>query len=262
MTPSFPFFRHFWAIFSPCRAEGLFFFLGQFFSHFWISARFPFYTRPPDSQLSDHSSDPFLPSTCKVLWDRALTSVQGINSKLSKVPGYMGPVVTERGRGARFLSQHFDSARVAAGLPCGEVYWAQGVPIEYDEGDIPELLRAARWQVQLIPFPKRVRGSVMHLKVRSTSPPPRTLLRVSTQQEIITLHVVPYNPSAPKKPMPVQEPPTTWAAALKSTLGLRWEPPYTGVSTPPSPEIPKKSQNGLPGPPRPECQKSVEKVPK
>ena len=38
-------------------------------------------------------------------------------------------------------------------------------------------------------------------------------------------------------------------------------PPYTGVSTPPSPEIPKKSQKGVPGPPGPECQKSVEKVP-
>ena len=43
--------------------------------------------------------------------------------------------------------------------------------------------------------------------------------------------------------------------------GLRLEPPYTGVSTPPSPEIPKKSQKGVPGPPGPECQKSVEKIP-
>ena len=43
-------------------------------------------------------------------------------------------------------------------------------------------------------------------------------------------------------------------------VALRWEPPCTGVSTPPSPEIPKKSQKGLPGPPRSECQKSVEKV--
>ena len=42
---------------------------------------------------------------------------------------------------------------------------------------------------------------------------------------------------------------------------LRVRPPYTGVSTPPTPEIPKKSQKGVPGPPGPECQKSVEKVP-
>ena len=42
---------------------------------------------------------------------------------------------------------------------------------------------------------------------------------------------------------------------------LRLQSPYTGVSTPPSPEIPKKSQKGVPGPPGPECQKSVEKVP-
>ena len=46
-----------------------------------------------------------------------------------------------------------------------------------------------------------------------------------------------------------------------TTQVLRWEPPYTGVSTPPGPEIPKTSQKGLPGPPGPECQKSVEKVP-
>ena len=42
---------------------------------------------------------------------------------------------------------------------------------------------------------------------------------------------------------------------------LRLQSPYTGVSTPPTPEIPKKSQKGVPGPPGPECQKSVEKVP-
>ena len=43
--------------------------------------------------------------------------------------------------------------------------------------------------------------------------------------------------------------------------GLRLEPPYTGVPRPFGPEIPKKSQKGLPGHPGPECQ-SVEKVPK
>ena len=44
------FFHHFWAIFALFRAEGNFFFVGPIFSHFWISARFPFYTRRPDSQ--------------------------------------------------------------------------------------------------------------------------------------------------------------------------------------------------------------------
>ena len=48
----FLFFRHSWAIFSPFRAEGHSLFFGQFFSHFWISARFPFYARQPDSQAS------------------------------------------------------------------------------------------------------------------------------------------------------------------------------------------------------------------
>ena len=42
---------------------------------------------------------------------------------------------------------------------------------------------------------------------------------------------------------------------------LRLEPPYTGVSRASGPEIPKKSQKGVPGRPGPECQKSVEKVP-
>ena len=45
------------------------------------------------------------------------------------------------------------------------------------------------------------------------------------------------------------------------TLMLRLHAPYTGVSTPPSPETPRKSQKGVPGPPGSECQKSVEKVP-
>ena len=42
---------------------------------------------------------------------------------------------------------------------------------------------------------------------------------------------------------------------------LRLEPPYTAVPTPSGPEISKKSQKGLSGPPGPECQKSGEKVP-
>ena len=43
-------FCYFLAIFSPFRAEGHFLFFAIFFP-FWISARFPFYTRRPDSQL-------------------------------------------------------------------------------------------------------------------------------------------------------------------------------------------------------------------
>ena len=42
---------------------------------------------------------------------------------------------------------------------------------------------------------------------------------------------------------------------------LRLEQPYTEVPRPSGPEIPKKSQQGLRGPPGPECQQSVEKVP-
>ena len=47
----FSIFSPFGASFSPCRAEGHFLFFGPIFSHFWISARFPFYTRRPDSQI-------------------------------------------------------------------------------------------------------------------------------------------------------------------------------------------------------------------
>ena len=41
------------------------------------------------------------------------------------------------------------------------------------------------------------------------------------------------------------------------TLGLRLEPPYTGVPRPSGPETPKKFQKGVPGPAGPECPKSV-----
>ena len=40
---------------------------------------------------------------------------------------------------------------------------------------------------------------------------------------------------------------------------LNCNPQRTGVSTPPSPEIPKKSRKGVPAPPGLECQKSVER---
>ena len=44
---------------------------------------------------------------------------------------------------------------------------------------------------------------------------------------------------------------------------LRLQSPYTGEGFPhPSPEIPQKSQKGLPRPPSPECQENVEKIPK
>ena len=49
--PQFPFFRHFWAIFFPTSGRWPFSIFWPIFSHFWISARFPFYTRRPDSQL-------------------------------------------------------------------------------------------------------------------------------------------------------------------------------------------------------------------
>ena len=46
---------------------------------------------------------------------------------------------------------------------------------------------------------------------------------------------------------------------LSLRLVLRLESPFTGISTPPSPEISRKSRKGRPAPPGPECQKSVEK---
>ena len=47
------FFGHFWAIFFPISGRGPFSIFQPIFSHFWISARFPFYTRQPDSQSLD-----------------------------------------------------------------------------------------------------------------------------------------------------------------------------------------------------------------
>ena len=48
-SPQIPFFA-IWGHFFPCRAVGHFLFFGQNFSHFRLSARFPFYTRRPESQ--------------------------------------------------------------------------------------------------------------------------------------------------------------------------------------------------------------------
>ena len=169
-------------------------------------------------------------STHRVLWDKETTTVAMVNSKYSKVPGYAGPVVTSKGCGARILAKHFDSARVMAGMPCGELWWVQGVPLEYDESDIPELLRAAGWNVQLVPHAKRVRGTVMHLKVRAEKAPPQSLLRVATKQEIITLHVVPHQVTTPKREDVPKAEPTTWAGMVKQTLGK--EPAHVVSSDP------------------------------
>ena len=51
------------------------------------------------------------------------------------------------------------------------------------------------------------------------------------------------------------------SAQAESTQGVRWQSPYTGVSTPPSPEIPQKSQKGVPAFPGPECQKVLKMSP-
>ena len=155
----------------------------------------------------------------RILWDKELTQVDAIHAKYGTIRGFAGPVVTQAGSGARFCAHHYNAAREEAGLPTGFVYWVHGVPVEYDEQDVPKLLAAANWKVEVVANAKSVRGQVMQVKIRAKTEMPMPVIKIRTQAEIVTLQIREHNANSMKMPEKSKEGPQTWAQVIRSSLG-------------------------------------------
>ena len=87
----------------------------------------------------------------KVVWDKTMKQLQEVSSKFSQLSGYMGPVLSRRGLGARFSASAYQEARGAAGLEQGNVYAITGLAVENSEQDIVSIMQETGWQVSFIP---------------------------------------------------------------------------------------------------------------
>ena len=127
-----------------------------------------------------------------------------------------------KGLGARFEAQAYQCARSQAGLPTGEIHVIQGFPLDMAEAELKDILADAHWITEPMMVSRRVRGRMAHMRVRSAAPPPHEshdILRVISQDEVITLHILPL---IREKPVALKEPdlaPQTWSDAFKRALG-------------------------------------------
>ena len=57
------------------------------------------------------------------------------------------------------------------------LYWAHGVPVDYDETDAPYLLSATGWTVTLVLHAKQIRGQLIEVKARAQKPPEKMVVK-------------------------------------------------------------------------------------
>ena len=122
----------------------------------------------------------------RIIWDRETETLPQIRAKYEGVPGFLGPVLAAKGNGARFGEKDIDRARQQSGLPVGTVYHLMGVPVEYQPEDVVPLLAELGWCTTLMPGWRRVKNELAQYKVRATTPPPREVLRIQQDGEILT----------------------------------------------------------------------------
>ena len=156
----------------------------------------------------------------RIIWDREADNLKKVRTKFESLPGFAGPVLTDKGCGARFDEKFIDQARQQAGLACGEVYWVSGVPVEFEPQDLPTLLAELGWTVTLLQGGRRIKGNIAHYKVRAAQRPPREIFRVRQANEILTMHVK-EAANVVKKPTKDKSDPgnDTWAQVIKNSLG-------------------------------------------
>ena len=111
---------------------------------------------------------------------RECQKVEDVYKKFGGLPGFVGAIATQNGCGARFREHQYAAARGEAGLPTGTVFTVDGIPVEFDEDAIPQLLAAMNWHIKVIPYSRRVRGQVAQIKVRAQQPPERMVARLKT----------------------------------------------------------------------------------
>ena len=92
------------------------------------------------------------------------------------------------------------------------MYVIQRIPVDYSEQDLVPLMADLGWV-------RRTRGPVAQIKIRSETPPPKTVIRMVTSHEVITLQV--REARMPERQEKLQErtSPMTWSEAAKQALG-------------------------------------------
>ena len=164
---------------------------------------------------------PLGPSNDKfaIIWDKELTLMKELRAKYEQLPGYAGIVLTQTGAGARVVKEKVNDARRMAGLQAGHLYVIQGLPVDYSEQDLVPLMADLGWVISIVPFTRRTRGPVAQIKIRSETPPPKTVIRMVTSHEVITLQV--REARMPERQEKLQErtSPMTWSEAAKQALG-------------------------------------------
>ena len=157
----------------------------------------------------------------KVTWDREATTLETMHKKFGQIPGFSGVVLSSKGLGARVKEALYQDARQKAGLAVGKVFLITGLPVDHSEQDIVTLMSECKWQVQAIPGSRKVKGQMTQVKVRAEADPPKTVLRVSSDREIYTLHIQEqlHPVRSPQRSEPEQPDNRTWADAVRTTLG-------------------------------------------
>ena len=156
----------------------------------------------------------------RVVWDRETSTLKGLQKKYSHIQGYSGPVLSSKGIGARFQEASYQAARQKAGLAIGTVYLITGLPIENTEQDTVELMKECQWEVTPLSGSRRVKGRMAQVRVRAQSPPPTSVLKVTSGREISTVYIQEAAVAPPQQRRPEPDTPSrTRAEALRSTLG-------------------------------------------
>ena len=133
-----------------------------------------------------------------------------------------GAVVNDKGLGARFRPEQFQSVRTAAGLLSGQPYVTQGLPVEVTEHDVTMLMQSIEWKVQPIPNTSCEGASSADQSLgchNAATTPPRSIVKIANGRELITLYTQDAQPT-PQSAKPHQpQAPALWSDAIKATLG-------------------------------------------
>ena len=177
----------------------------------WMKAKsLPFAVSP----LGEHAQ------AFRVIWDRDCGLLSEITAKYSARDRFMGPVLTQKGIGARFNQAQADAAKVQSGLPAGESYLILGVPHDMREPELQAILQDTGWTVTILPQTRRVRQRRAQYVLKAPSPPPKTILKLKTGQEVTTLQIQPHkpHPEIPKQATEMPKP-STWLQVAQRALG-------------------------------------------
>ena len=137
------------------------------------------------------------------------------------LPGYSGLVIqpAPNGSGDRFgvrvEKDLLPNARATLGREEPPSFILTGVPPDFAEQEISEVLEALSWKAAVAPQSRTMRRGFASWKIRAPNPPPKYSLVVKHGYEIATVRVE--SLASPAKPEPrIAAKPRTWASIVKA----------------------------------------------